>query len=209
MESILFILALALGGLATWQVFAWRYGVGKRRKAELLKSESTVLLERIEKVFKVVLAEGYFSEIYDHNSRKLFWGVFEANKKVLIVAKAKVAVGYDFSKLKWSRDPSSRKIYIDHFPEPEILSVDPEYRFYDINQGLLHKFNTEDYTRILNEARDLMKVKAMESDLSGIALKQITLMMQQLAASMNWELTEKEEPKSQKTLKESLKGFLK
>ena len=157
----------------------------------------------------MVFAEGYFSEIYDQNSRKIFWGVFEANKKVIIVAKAKVAVGYDFSKLKWSRDPSSRKIYIDHFPEPEILSVDPEYRFYDINQGLLHKFNTEDYTRILNEARDLMKVKAMESDLSGIALKQITLMMQQLAASMNWELTEKEEPKSQKTLKESLKGFLK
>lgn len=209
MESILFILALAIGGIATWQIFSWRHGVNKRRKHELLQTESTVLLERIEKVFKVVLAEGYFSEIYDHNSRRSFWGVFEANKKALIIAKAKVAVGYDFSKLEWRRDEKSKKIYIEQFPEPEILSVDPEYKFYDINQGFLHKFNNEDYTKILNEARDLMKNKAMESDLPQIAERQINLMMQQLAASMNWELQIKERALPQKSIKETVRSFLK
>ena len=210
MESVLFILALAIGGLAAWQIFTWRYGVNKRKKAELLKTESNILLERIEKVFKVVLAEGYFSEIYDHNSRKDFWGIFEANKKALIVAKAKVSVGYDFSKMVWSRDENTKKLFIEKFPEPELLSIDPEYKFYDINQGLFHKFNNEDYTKILNEAKDLMLQKAMESDLPKTAHKQIQLMMQQLAASMNWELKiDDVVTPNKKGLLESVKGLLK
>ncbi|HEX9957816.1 MAG TPA: DUF4230 domain-containing protein, partial [Fibrella sp.] len=31
-----------------------------------VRHESTLLLDRIEKVFKVVMAEGYFSEIYNY-----------------------------------------------------------------------------------------------------------------------------------------------
>ena len=73
MEIIFFVLAVALGGVAAWQIFNWKYAKKLKNESDLqIRQESTILLERIEKVFKVVVAEGYFSEIYDHNSKKDF-----------------------------------------------------------------------------------------------------------------------------------------
>lgn len=188
MEFLLFIIALAVGSLASWQIFNWIYGKKIKDNSESIRVESNVLLERIEKVFKVVLAEGYFTEIYDHNSKKEFWGLFKSSNKALVVAKAKVSVGYDFSKMKFSRENSERKLVIEEFAPAEILSVDTDYKFYDLNQGLLSKFNNEDYTAILAEAKKMMQEKAQESDLPQIAANQVKVMMKQLAASMNWEL---------------------
>jgi hypothetical protein len=192
MEFLLFIIALVVGSLASWQIFNWVYGKKIKDNSESIRVESHVLLERIEKVFKVVLAEGYFTEIYDHNSKKEFWGLFKSSNKALVVAKAKVSVGYDFSKMKFSRENTERKLVIEEFAPAEILSVDTDYKFYDLNQGLLSKFNNEDYTAILAEAKKMMQEKAQESDLPQIAANQVKVMMKQLAASMNWELDIKE-----------------
>ena len=188
MEILLFLLAVAIGGIAAWQIFNWMYGKKLRDNKDQLRQESTLLLERIEKVFKVVVAEGYFTEIYDHNSRKEFLGFFNVNKKALVISRAKVSVGFDFGRMKVKRDDISRKLIIEEFPEAEVLSIDTDYKFYDINQGWLNKFNHEDYTNILNEAKKVMQEKALTSDLPKVANRQVGLMMTQLAASMNWEV---------------------
>ena len=203
MEFLLFLVAIAIGGIAAWQIFNWMYGKKLRDNKEELRQESTLLLERIEKVFKVVMAEGYFTEIYDHSSRKEFMGFFKVNKKALVVSRAKVSVGFDFGKMKVKRDETTRKLVVEQFPEAEILSIDTDYKFYDIDQGWLNKFNHEDYTNILNEAKKVMQDKALTSDLPRVANRQVGLMMSQLAASMNWEVEFKQLPISeQKTLAE-------
>lgn len=188
MEILLFFVAIAIGGIASWQIFNWMYGKKLRDNKEQLRQESTLLLERIEKVFKVVVAEGYFTEIYDHNSRKEFLGFFNVNKKALVISRAKVSVGFDFGRMKVKRDDVSRKLIVEEFPDAEVLSIDTDYKFYDINQGWLNKFNHEDYTNILNEAKKVMQDKALTSDLPKVANRQVGLMMTQLAASMNWEV---------------------
>lgn len=203
MEFLLFLVAIAIGGIAAWQIFNWMYGKKLRDNKEELRQESTLLLERIEKVFKVVMAEGYFTEIYDHSSKKEFMGFFKVNKKALVVSRAKVSVGFDFGKMKVKRDETTRKLVVEQFPEAEILSIDTDYKFYDIDQGWLNKFNHEDYTNILNEAKKVMQEKALTSDLPKVANRQVGLMMSQLAASMNWEVEFKQLPISeQKTLAE-------
>lgn len=188
MDILVFILAMLIGGVAAWQAFTWYYAKKFKSPKHDVATESHVLLERIEKVFKVVLAEGYFTEIYDHNTKKDFLGIFKTNSKALVVAKAKVSVGYNFAKMRFRRDHSSRTLVIEQFAEPEIISIDTDYKFYDINQGILNKFDNEDYTEILAEAKKLMQEKAQESDLPQIAQKQIQLMMQQLCASVGWQL---------------------
>lgn len=198
MEFIFFLIAMLLGGVASWQVFNWYYSKKLKKKENSSKQEVSILLERIEKVFKVVLAEGHFTEIYDHHSKKDFYGIFNVNKKALIVSKAKVSVGFDFSKLRVSKDENNKKLIIESFPEPEVLSIDTDYKFYDIDQGWLNKFSSDDYTQILNEAKKTMQEKALNSDLPKTANKQIGLMMTQLAASMNWDVEFKQlasEPK--------------
>src|SRR5690606_40294477 len=111
---------------------------------------SDLLLERIEKVFKVVMAEGYFTEIYNYQHDRNIWQLFKDKKKALVIAKAKVLVGYDFGKVRFRIDEQNRKIVVEHFPEPEVLSVDTDYKFYDIEQGWLNRFQSEDYTTILD-----------------------------------------------------------
>lgn len=188
MTIILFLIALIVGAIAAWQVFNWVYGKKLKDNSAQIRQESTILLERIEKVFKVVVAEGYFSEIYDHNSQKEFLWFWNTHKKALIVTKAKVSVGFDFAKIKVRRDETSRKLIIEEMPPVEVLSVDTDYKFYDLNQGWLGKFNQEDYTQMLAEAKRVMNEKALNSDLPMIATRQVNLMVSQLAASMNWDL---------------------
>lgn len=188
MDILIFLLAMLIGGVAAWQAFSWYYAKKFKAPKQDVSTESLVLLERIEKVFKVVLAEGYFTEIYDHNTKKDFFGIFKTNSKALVVAKAKVSVGYDFAKMRFRRDHHSRTLVIEHFADPEIISIDTDYKFYDINQGILNKFDNEDYTAILAEAKKLMQEKAQESELPEIAQKQVQIMMQQLCASAGWQL---------------------
>lgn len=186
---LIFLISLALGGIAAWQIFNWIYGKSlKSNKQESIRVEAHTLLEKIEQVFKVILSEGYFTEIYDHNAKKEFLGLFKTTSKALIIVKAKVSVGYDFSKMKFSRDPDNRRLIIEEFAPAEVLSVDTDYNFYDINQGFYNQMKQEDYTKILSEAKDMIREKAEHSELPEMAARQLEVMMKQLASSMNWEL---------------------
>lgn len=154
-----------------------------------IRSESTVLLERIEKVFKVVLAEGHFSEIHDYTDRKdLFMGLKAGSKKALIVTKAKVLVGYDFSKVLIRWEDGERRMVIESLPEPEILSIDSDYNIYDIDQGMFNRFNKEEYTKLLSDAKQVIHNKAVASELPQVAQRQIRILLHQLADTSGWKI---------------------
>ncbi len=197
MTTFLMILAFVGGVAACFGVFTVYKKIWGTDQ-QLIKNESIVLLEKVEKVFKVVLAEGHFSEIYDHTSQKeMLWGLHTTNKKALIVAKAKVLVGYDFAKVKINWENGTRKMIIEELPEAEILSVDSDYKFYDIDQGLFNKFKNEDYTQLLSDAKQTMQHKAIASELPKIAKKQVVVMLNQMATSMGWSLDIKQLPKNE------------
>lgn len=161
----------------------------KRAGVTGVRRDSVVLMERIEKVFKVVMAEGYFSEIYNYQDDKKILYMLSDPKKAMIIAKSKVLVGFDFAKVRFQLpEDGSRKIIVEAFPEPEVLSIDTDYKFYDILPGYLNHFRSEDYTQILDDAKQAMHERAMQSDLPRIANNQIQYMMLQLAASMGWQL---------------------
>ncbi len=195
--SFLIVMAFIGGGIAAYGAFAlYQKFTGKDQ--QIIRNESTILLEKVEKVFKIVLAEGHFSEIYDHTSEKeILFGLTTTNKKALIVAKAKVLVGYDFSKVKINWIEGKRRMVVEEFPEPEILSVDSDYKFYDIDQGLFNKFKNEDYTQLLSDAKQTMQHKAIASELPRIAKKQAVVMLNQMASTMGWELDFKQLPPSE------------
>ena len=154
-----------------------------------VRRDSVILLERIEKVFKVVMAEGYFSEIYNYQDQKKILYLLNDPKKAMVIAKSKVLVGFDFAKVRFrSPEEGGKTLIIEAFPEPEVLSIDTDYNFYDIQAGYLNHFNGEDYTKILDEAKRAMNERAMHSDLPKIANNQIQYMMYQLATSMGWQL---------------------
>jgi hypothetical protein len=183
---LFFIITLLLGGSVGYGLFYMT-----NRKNPLLNRSTqtaTVLLERIEKVFKVVMAEGYFTEIFDYKDDKKVLYLFKNSKKALVIAKAKVLVGFDFGKMRFRMDETTQKMVIEYFPEPEVLSIDTDYKFYDIENGIWNRFNHEDYTNLLIDAKQAMNEKALAGDLPRIANNQVQFMMYQLAASMDWKI---------------------
>lgn len=197
---LFFVITLLLGGAVGYGLFY----VANRKNAQLGQStqSSTILLERIEKVFKVVMAEGYFTEIFDYKDDKKFLYLFKNSKKALVIAKAKVLVGFDFAKMRFRLDENTNQMVIEYFPEPEVLSIDTDYKFYDIENGIWNRFSHEDYTNLLVDAKQAMNEKALEGDLPRIANNQIQFMMYQLAASMNWKINMQLPEANQKRLEE-------
>ncbi|MFD2569720.1 DUF4230 domain-containing protein [Spirosoma soli] len=185
MDFLTTVLLLLVGGGGVALANALR----KRSGITDIQRDSVLLLERIEKVFKVVMAEGYFSEIYNYQDQKKILYLLNDPKKAMVIAKSKVLVGFDFAKVRFQAPANGeKKLVIESFPDPEVLSIDTDYKFYDIQAGFLNHFSGADYTQILNEAKKAMNERAMQSDLPKIANNQIQYMMYQLASSMGWQL---------------------
>lgn len=129
------------------------------------EKEATVLLEKIETVAKLVTVEGHFSELYSYKDYwKYDWPIFR--KKAILRVQAKVSVGYDLGNMQIDADPESRKIVIRNIPDqPEILSVDHDVDYYDLQQGTFNTFTEADYNVLLKDARRFIESKARESDL--------------------------------------------
>jgi hypothetical protein len=186
MDFLTILLLLTTGGLGG---FLLTRVLRPKPPTTDVRRDATVLLERIEKVFKVVMAEGYFSEIYNYQDQKKILYMLNDPKKAMVIAKAKVLVGFDFAKVRFRQPEAGQKtLVIEHFPEPEVLSIDTDYKFYDINPGLLNHFSSDDYTQILEEAKQVMNERALQSDLPRIANNQVQYMMYQLSESMGWQL---------------------
>ena len=188
LTTALLLIVGAGGGVALANALRRRSGRSDDSVTNV-RRDSVILLERIEKVFKVVMAEGYFSEIYNYQDQKKILYLLNDPKKAMVIAKAKVLVGFDFAKVRFRAPENGEKmLIIEAFPEPEVLSIDTDYKFYDIQAGYLNHFSGEDYTKILDEAKQAMNERAMQSDLPKIANNQIQYMMYQLASSMGWQL---------------------
>lgn len=177
------VLIFGLGVLVT------RYFYTARLKTNS-DEQSTVLLEKIKKVSKLVTVEGYFSEIYDYKDYYGYdWSPFR--KKALMRVKAKVLVGYDLSGIKIEADQARKTILISGLPDPEIMSVDHDIDYYDLQEGTFNSFSTEDYNRLNANAKKYIEQKAQESDLFLAAEEQgnqLLDMIKFMVESAGWTL---------------------
>lgn len=171
----------------------WGYTLLNRKKQrELTVQQSTMLLEKVRSVCKLISVEGDFAEIYRYENRKEhFMNLFSSKKKALIVINAKAHIGYDFKKLKVSADPDKRTIILGNFPPPEILSIEPELEFYDIRNDLFNAFTPEDMTSLNKEAKAHIREKIPDSGLMDTARHEAleaVLFMEKIVETLGWKL---------------------
>ena len=133
--------------------------------------QSTVLLEKIETVCKLITVEGQFSEIYNYDEYQGYFTLLY-DKKALVRVRATVAAGYDLKDLSVTADPTTKTVYMTALPEPEILSVDHSLDYYDISQGFFTEFTPQDYNRINAKAKQMIRDQAEKSPLLPSAREQ-------------------------------------
>ena len=181
------LLGLLLGAILMY----WCYGFfTKKKRKELTEHQSVVILDRIRSVCKLVSVEGDFAEIYRYeNIKDGFMSILSSKKKALVVINAKAQIGYDLKKLKMTADTNRKKIVLSEFPEPEILSIEPDIQFYDVKNGLFNSFSPEDLTDLNQNAKAHIRDKIPESGLIDTAKKEaLQAVLLKIVETIGWKL---------------------
>jgi len=182
-------LGLILGAIAMYWVFSF---FRKKRSKELTEHQSTILLDKIKSVCKLITVEGDFAEIYQYeNTKERFLSLVSSKKKALIIINAKAHIGFDLKKLQMYADNDKKKIILTNFPQPEILSISPELQFYDIQNGLFNSFTPKDLTSLNMEAKQHIKDKIPQSGLMDTANKEAleaVLLIEKIVETIGWKL---------------------
>ena len=178
------IIGLLLGALIMFLISK----LPNKRKQRVVKENSHTVVESMRKVFKIVFAEGHFNELYNFEETKKLFGFIPSTKRALVVIKAKVLVGYDFEKCVWEIDEINQKIKMISFPEPEILSIEPDYLYYNFDEGIFNLLGRADLTRIQINGKKQVEIAAINSHLPKIAADQMRTILTEVVQSRNWEL---------------------
>lgn len=182
-------LGLIIGILITVGIVTYlKYERSKR----LTKSQSIILLDKIKKVCKFITVEGDFAEIYHYEDvKERFLKLITSRKKALVVINAKAHVGFDFSKVRLEANEKLKVVVLKSFPQPEVLSIETNLKYYDKKDGMFNKFEASDLTELHNEAKRHIMEKVPESGLFKVAqheaLEAISL-MENIVQTIGWKL---------------------
>ncbi len=156
--------------------FLYIKGCNDSSPSELKTEEATILLDRIEKVTKLITIEGYFSEVYKYKDYYKY-DIALLRKEALMRIKAKVSVGYDLSGLDIAIDESNKTVIMALPDSVQILSIDHDLDYYDLSEGVFNAFDEEDYNKLEDNAKEFIRAKALESDLFDNADAQLNDMV--------------------------------
>lgn len=182
-------LGIIIGALVSLGIVTYFKSIKKKK---LVNSQSVLLLDKIKKVCKFITVEGDFAEIYHYEDvKQRFLKMISSKKKALVVINAKAYVGYDLSKISLKSDNINKTILIDHFPQPEILSIETDLNYYDKTDGLFNKFEASDLTGLHQEAKQHIQDKVPESGLIQVAQKEALdtiLLIESIVETIGWTL---------------------
>lgn len=186
------IILTALITLAvTWYILAPSYLA--HRSAE----NTSIVLEKIKSVTKLITTEGYFSKLYHHKSYYDYDILNLFQKKIILRVNAKVSVGYNFEHLDFTIDSLSRTVTLNQWPQAEILSIDHDIDYFDIQEGAFTSFKPEEYTEISRNAKKMIEDKALAAPLFKHAEQQkknYVDMLDMALKSSGWTLVIKDNP---------------
>lgn len=200
--ELLFI-GLLSGAIIAYIIFNRFNAVQKKSR---IQTQSTVLIEKIRSVCKLITVEGDFAEIYHYESvKEKFFNLLSGKKKALILIDAKAHVGFDLSQIKINSDTKKKKIILTHFPKPKLLTIETDFKYYDKKEGWLNPFTSTDLTEINKEAKQFIIDKIPQSGLlesAGQELLAAISLMENVAESIGWTLDysslELKDPSNQK-----------
>lgn len=157
------VLAFLLGLAVFW-------GFSKSA-GQTTQAEATILLEQIRKVTKLVTVEGDVSEIYNSTKTRdvtLYLPLpahLSFEKSATVQVQGTVLVGYNLEQLTIDLDESTRTITLGNLPEPEILAIDHELTYRNLEESWFNSFTAADYSLLNKEAKDRLRDEALKSKL--------------------------------------------
>ncbi|SFI16891.1 Protein of unknown function [Halpernia frigidisoli] len=180
---IMLLIGLVLGGIIAF-LASKKFG----SSAPVISESSHTIAESMRKVFKVVTAEGHFNEIYNYEETTKLFNFIPSKKKALVIVQAKILVGYDFDKFKWEINDELKTVKLLYFPEPEILSTETDYKYYNIEEQFFNLFSKDDLANIQQNGKKQVIEAAKKSHLPQVAADQMKMLLIELLQGKNWQI---------------------
>lgn len=170
----------------------WFY---QSEQEEVRRTQSTILLDKVRDVLKLVTVEANFNELYNETRTRpvtLYLplpSTFKFDKKAILEVTGKVLVGYDLETVEITADSTNRVLRLSNLPDPEILSIDHQVAFRNLEESWFNSFTAEDYTSLNANAKEVLRQKVTESRLLDRAREQGNRMIEVIrfmAESTGW-----------------------
>jgi hypothetical protein len=180
---------LAVGAVVAYFIFA-RFN---KEKSKLKTNEqSLVIMDKIRSVCKFITVEGDFSEVYHYeNLKEKYLSLLLGKKKAIVLVNAKAHVGFDLSKVRMNSENEKKTIVLTNFPQPELLTVETDFKYYDKREGWANPFTASDLTDINRDAKNYIVDKIPQSGLLDQARKEALdtiLLMEKIVETIGWKL---------------------
>jgi len=182
-------IGLAAGAIVAYFIFARFSNHNKKQKAD---EQSVILMDKIKSVCKFITVEGDFSEIYHYeNLKEKYVSLIFGKKKAIVLITAKAHIGFDLSKIRMDSDNEAKKIILTNFPQPELLTVETDFKYYDKREGWANPFTTSDLTDINRDAKKHIVDKIPQSGLLDKARNEALstiLLIEKIVETIGWKL---------------------
>lgn len=184
-----FIIGLVFGALVVLGVV---YFFRKTFLKNKTQEQSVVLLEKIRNVSKMITVEGDFSEImHFEDVKERFLSLISSKKKAIVLANAKVMVGFDMRKIVFESLPEEKTLVLQSFPKPEVLSIETDIQYYDVKDGMFNKFEASDLSDLNKKVKVNIEEKIPASGLlnsAEIKALETVKIMEQIVSTFGWKL---------------------
>lgn len=182
MQRIVQFVLLAAVGLLVFFVTKAYYAPAEPSE----QISSTVLLERVRPVLKLVTVEGDFSELFTYRSDDAAFDLLKRfspfQKKAILRVKGRASVGFDLEGLDLRIDEKSRTVTLMGMSDPKLLSLEHDVDYFDMEAGTFASFTAQDHTRINAQAKEMIRGKVPSSGLYEAAEAQRNDMLMMLRA---------------------------
>lgn len=163
-----------------------------RQEKAILEENSLLIQHELKQVSRLIVSEGYFSEVYSYkDSKALFGALVTADKKALVVVNTKVQISYDLGELVYELDEDAKVLKLKILPKPEI-DINPDFEYYDVSADYFNPFEAGDYNIIKDNVRTSLLQKVNESPLISNAENRLLSELSRiyvLTRSLGWTLT--------------------
>lgn len=171
---LLILIVFALGFIAARSYYMPRPGNPRE--------EATVIVDKIEKVCKLVTVEGHFVEYFDYEDPDpgpMFSYPYLLNPLALLPkrtaqlrVKGKVLVGYDLKDIQIDALPEQKVIRISQVPDPDILALEHDIQYFDKVDNIFYRFSDEEIVNMTKGAERKLREAALGSSLIQAAKEQ-------------------------------------
>ena len=178
-------------GLIATVVLLFKFCDFKKSDDSTTVDGAGLIQQQILNVGKLIVTEGHFSEVITYkNQEKYLMGMVSFDKKALVIVNADVTVAYDLHLMKYDIDEANKTISILYIPKEEI-KINPDIKFYDVEQSKLNPFTGDDYNKINASVKVSLAKKIAKSTLKTNAQNRLISELSQLlitTRTLGWTL---------------------